>query len=329
VFTSDPLVYARLAQTAARNQARAAEIQQAIVTTMLGRTKRQLETLSAAQRAPSDVSTAVALVEANLNQCQRLSGSGDAQAVYMFANRAAQSLAQIRRASWELVARDAGSPAERLPLTSFETLSDILSAPPPRAAGQGVNLLAGGDMEDLNRMLESGWRHFRRDVPGVRSGVDLAASAKFSGRFALRMDAVGDTSTAAQTQLETSPLWITTGDLPIRAGQRIEIHGQVRIDKPLAAGEGLWIYDSLGGRDLGLQYDATQGWHEFALHRTAARDGTISVTMELAALGQAMIDNVQVIVVDSQQFPREGGAGFSSEREQGTSRLRDWFRVSR
>ena len=154
VFTSDPLVYARLAQTSARNRARAAEIQQAIVTTMVARTKRQLEPLADAQRTPADVVTAMSLVDANMNQCRRLTGAGDAQSIYTFASRAEQSLAQIRRATWELVARDAGSPTERLSLASFETLGDVLSEPPPRAVGQGTNRLAGGNMEDLNRMLK-------------------------------------------------------------------------------------------------------------------------------------------------------------------------------
>jgi hypothetical protein len=330
VFTSDPLVYARLAQTSARNRARAAEVQQAIVTTMFARTKRQLEPLAAARRTPPDVATAMALVEANLNQCQRVSASGDAQAAYSFAARGAQSLAQIRRATWEFNTRDAGTPVERLSLASFDTLGRLLSEPPPRAAGEGINRLAGGDMEDLQRLLDSGWRHYRREATGVRSSVDLTADAQFSGRYALQLQAIGSgASDAPPTIIETSPVWVHTGDMPVRAGQRIEIYGQVRINEPLTGGsEGLLIYDSLGGRDLGLQLKATKGWHEFALHRTATRDGAMRVTLELAGLGEALIDNLAVIVVDGQpRAPIAPVAPSAAPAPTGgtASRMRGWF----
>lgn len=326
VFTSDPLVYARLAQTSARNRARAAELQQAIVTTMIARTKRQLEPLAAAQRTPADVGTALSLVDANMNQCRRLAGAGDAQSVYTFASRAEQSLAQVRRATWDLVVRDAGSPTERLTLASFETLGDVLNEAPPRAAGQGTNRLAGGNMEDLNRMLQSGWRHVRRDVTGVRSNVDLAAGGPFGGRYVLRLEAVGNTASDGQAPLEDSPLWVHTGDMPVRAGQRIEIHGQVRIDKKLAGqGEGLLVYDSLGGRELGLRCELTEGWREFVLYRAAPRDGVINITLELNGLGIALVDNLEVVVANATAATGGQMVPPTASRDNSNARLRNWF----
>jgi hypothetical protein len=109
--------------------------------------------------------------------------------------------------------------------------------------------------------------------------------------------------------------------MPVRAGQRIEIHGLARTGAALTGGDGLLVYDSLGGRELGLRLAATSGWQEFTLRRVTTRDTSLSVTIELDGLGEALVDSLEVIVVDAS----ERAANEEASRSGTASRLRNWF----
>jgi len=100
----------------------------------------------------------------------------------------------------------------------------------------------------------------------------------------------------------------------------------VRIDKKLAGqGEGLLVYDSLGGRELGLRSELTEGWREFVLYRAAPRDGVINITLELNGLGSALVDNLEVVVADSAAPLGTSTIPPTASREDSNTRLRNWF----
>lgn len=305
VFTSDPLVYARLAHLSAQQRQRAAELRTAIGAIMLARTRSLIESMSQVRRLPAETSPTLALAKANLGQCERMLASGDAQSAYDFALRASHALARLRLSIWETAAHQFGPPPSHPALASFETLPLLPADDRSSQPTTGATRLAGGNMENLDQMMRSGWRHFRREVPGVTSQVELSHVRPFSGRYALRLEASSDDERDAAGPLESPPVWIRSGGVRVHAGQRFVVRGRVRIDSAQSdAGDGLLVYDSLGGRSLGVPIRQTDAWQSFHFHRVATRDAMVHVNFELGNLGEAMIDDVEVAIHDAAARPR-------------------------
>jgi hypothetical protein len=65
-----------------------------------------------------------------------------------------------------------------------------------------------------------------------------------------------------------------------------------------ASNEGLLVFDSIGGPDLGDRIRLTQGWREFTLYRAVPQTGELSVTFALTGLGEAWIDDLSISLLD-------------------------------
>ena len=62
--------------------------------------------------------------------------------------------------------------------------------------------------------------------------------------------------------------------------------------------DGLLVFDSLGGSDIGDRVRLTQGWREFTLDRAVPQTGELTVTFALTGLGEASIDDLAVSLID-------------------------------
>ncbi len=244
-----------------------------------------------------------ALVEsarAGLKQAEsRLAKGGYAEA-YMQARRSDQLLYQVERFCWEKTAAPAGTTVS-LPLgVAYETLPDYWQfvsqfMGQQSSATRGSNLLAGGEFEDLQAMLGSGWRHYQHPLASVVTDVQLSAEKVHGGRLALRLQVNPAKPEQPPTLVETAPLWVTTPPLPVEAGGVVCIHGWVNLPQtPVGSVDGLLIVDSLGGEPLAERIGQTKGWHEITLFRVAARNQPLTVTFALTGLGQAWLDDFTV-----------------------------------
>jgi hypothetical protein len=325
VFTSDPLVYARLAQTAARNRKRCAELQLGLATTTFHQTEKIFAPLIAARRVAAESPSSATLKKTTLIQARRAFDAGDAQAAYEYAQQAELQTLQRRRAAWQAMSATAASPLSHPALSSFESLPLAVGLTDFVPADRRTNYLPSGDMEDLDGMLRAGWKHFQRDVPGAASHVELSLAAPHGGRCALRLVAQPVTQSESGTpeHIESPPVWIRSAEVAVPQGTQFVIRGWVRVDQPLAgAAAALMIYDSHGGSELAQHVKHTQGWQAFALWRVAARDEPISVNFELDGWGEAQIDDLEVMLLDAPLPPPD--ASFD-EPPSTARRLRDWF----
>jgi hypothetical protein len=85
----------------------------------------------------------------------------------------------------------------------------------------------------------------------------------------------------------------------VPAGKLIRIHGWVNLVKPLSGTtEGLLVYDSLGGRDLGLRVRQTEGWQEVVLYRATSEPAELRLTLQLQGLGEVLLDEFTVQTLD-------------------------------
>jgi hypothetical protein len=160
------------------------------------------------------------------------------------------------------------------------------------------NALAGGDFENLQHMVEHGWTNRRTEDDSIDTHVELSPTAAVGGAFGLVMSA-SSRRTSGLDVIESAPVWISSGDIPVRAGQTIRIHGWAKLQGPLQGShEGLTIIDSLGGRCLAERITRSDQWQEFSLYRGVPADGNLNITFALTGLGTALIDEVTVRVAD-------------------------------
>jgi hypothetical protein len=170
---------------------------------------------------------------------------------------------------------------------------------------QPPNRIFGGDFEDLDQAIQSGWRHVRRPGEGIKTNVELSADKPQQGNYCLAISA-RPPSTDQPILAPAEPLvWITSPEVYCEADQAVEITGWVRIPEAIEGSiEALAISDSLGGSDLAIHVSKTEGWKPFRMIRGRPKDGVVRLSFSLSGYGTAAIDGVMVRPIALQTTPR-------------------------
>jgi hypothetical protein len=241
--------------------------------------------------------------QASLEQARGLIESRDFEKSHAATSRAEHLLARVRRGHWEQAAAGLASPAATPCASQFTALPlHWAVAERLRAGPWGPNVQTGGDMESLDGMLRVGWQQQRQTAEGVSTDVTLSLGNPHAGRSALRMQAWPEDPKRAVHVPDSAAggvIRITSSPVRVRQGQVVRIGGWVNVPRRLTAStDGLLIYDSIGGPDLGERVRLTQGWREFTLDRAVPQSGELTITFAITGLGEASIDDLSVSLLD-------------------------------
>lgn len=214
-----------------------------------------------------------------------------------FLDRADERLAFVRR---EMMTQPLGQFQSK---TSTPFLSHISLVPlhwqladQLSVSSWGPNSLPGGDFENLGHMTQHGWENRRIDDLGLESRVELSDTSAVDGKFGLKLTV---RPTRQVGVVQATPVWITSGPVPVKAGQMVRIHGWVRVPAVIGGShDGLTIMESIGGPQLAERIPLTSGWQEFTLYRGAQADGDLRVTFALTGIGTAEVDEVTIRTID-------------------------------
>ncbi len=133
-----------------------------------------------------------------------------------------------------------------------------------------LNMLRGGNCEDLNLMIKAGWRQHQSSPSDISTYIALSPHQPHSGRSCLRILASAKTPDADQSVVEFAPVWINSAPITVQRGQRVRIAGWIRIDEPLHGSlDGCMIADSISQSPLALRFHRTEGWERFEMVRAA------------------------------------------------------------
>ncbi len=156
------------------------------------------------------------------------------------------------------------------------------------------NALPGGDFEDLEHAVRSGWQHQSAPGMSIRTLVQLHHEAMADGRRGLLMAAEPDGGLAPQI-VESAPVWIVSAPVEVPANHLVRINGYVRIDTPVRGSlDGLVIQESLGGPDMAQRVPATNGWQQFTIYRATSEPQTLRLNFALTGYGKVYVDEVTV-----------------------------------
>jgi hypothetical protein len=214
--------------------------------------------------------------------------------------KAENLIARVRRGHWEQTAAAFPSPASSPCVAQFATLPLHWQVSARlRERPFGPNVQVAGDMEALDQMLKAGWQQHRATDEQIGTDVTISLAEPHTGRSALRLQAWSADPKRPPLAVERPPVMVISSPIPVRQGQLARIRGWVSVPRRLtASSEGLFVFDSLGGPDLGDHIRLTQGWREFTLYRAVPQNGNLSITFALTGLGEASIDDLAVAILE-------------------------------
>ena len=195
-----------------------------------------------------------------------------------YARRAMMPLRKLERTAWDTAMSGLDSPVA-IPFTSsFQALPWYWALVDRTAAlHAGRNILPGGDFENLELMVQDGWRHFQHLTPGIQTAADLVPDAAHGGRLGLRLTARADSPENPPAMIEMPPLWVTSPAVPVEAGQIVRIHGWINVPTAITGSvDGLLVVESLTGEEMALRLDKTKGWREFSMLRIVPQSGPLT-----------------------------------------------------
>lgn len=292
VLTQDPIVLRDMRRRIAENGRRITELQYEIAQQTLSLARDVTGQLRGGDQVANQQ---IASAWADLRDAQRGLEVGSIGTAEPKIAAAMASLEQVQRLQWERTIAQYYSPLTN-PLTiSYDLLPLALQLQTRLAIMEpSANRLAGGDMEDLTFLLSTGWRRTEIPSPGVKLLCELTSQEVKGGNYALHLGVLPDAEIAPVLS-GAPPLKIDSAVVDVQPGQLLLIRGWVKVSSKAAPGQNaLTIYDSLGGRRLGLQMPANDQWEEFSLIRAANEPGTMRLTFEMNGLAEVMIDDVTV-----------------------------------
>ena len=235
-----------------------------------------------------------------LEEARRFLEANDYDDMHRQVSLCERALAKIRRGHWEQAAASMTSPAASPAAAQFTTLPLHWTIATRLASGNWTgNVQTAGNMEALDQMLAAGWRQTRQVPAGMGSDVSLSLQNPHTGRSALRMQAWVTDGRKSPQIFERPLVWITSSPVPVRQGQLVRIDASINVPRPLGgSSEGLLVFESLSGPDLGDRIRLTQGWRELTLYRAVPQSGELTVTFALTGLGEASIDDLKVSLLD-------------------------------
>ncbi|TWT91156.1 hypothetical protein Pla52n_66980 [Stieleria varia] len=304
IISDDPALGSKLSASAKRF-VRQASLDRWQLTTDCVRITRELWNQAVAMRAaeaaiPIDLLTAAANTIAEGESTYR---AGDAEATLRIARRAD---AWGIRCSWQLsqaLMSDWPHPTSCPPIDSGLAAVQIAWSPLMEDVGWGLDRLTSGGLDSPTVLAPGSWTFGQRRVARATSEVYWTDRGHFDGVGALRLIASSQSDTelpggyaGTVAQLQSPPVRIPTG-------KAYRIDAMVRTMGFGNPHQGLLVYDSLGGQEMGVLVRGRTEWTPVRLYRQATEETQVRVMFELLGGGEAVIDEVRVQLWEPKAAP--------------------------
>ncbi|MCP4189333.1 MAG: hypothetical protein GY768_01760 [Planctomycetaceae bacterium] len=287
LMTEDPLVVAHVNGLVKEKRNRAA-----ILEYQIARNQLQMLRDGFAEQEQQEHAREFAEATASLQVCQKLLESGDVTDVYRFARQAARASAQIRFHIWQKATANQAHPLSHPAGSAFHL---VTHKTPTNFDLAKTESWPGGDCEDLEQMIEFGWRQFQTSPDDIKTYIALSPNQPRTGSHSLRLRVEALSEEAASSIVEAPPVWVNSAPITVYPGQRLLISGWIRIDQSIrGSGDGFVIRDSIGGSALAQRFQRTKGWQRFEIIRAADQRDHLTLTFALSGLGEVWLDDLQI-----------------------------------
>ena len=266
-----------------------------------------------------------------LKDGERSVASGNFDPARKSAQDAMRLMRIVQRQRWENAARSLPSPESSPYLISYQRLPThwkLISQIGRISEYEVRSMLASGDFEDIDQMVEDGWQHAQPGIEGVRVAAELypVTHPKSPGKYCLRMVAVPTDLENPPPLTEVSPVTISTPPVQVRAGDILHVSGWIRVRFP--ADDRLdhaSIYDTIQGPYSGIRLKQNQVWERFEFVRVAKQDDLFQVSFALEGLGEMQIDDIKIAALKTRSSDNMSSTPAPPESSTLQDRARELF----
>lgn len=295
LLTEDGYAFSQVERYLRQYAARAAQVRLELAALARRQAAEALATLPGAVVQDADAARLLAGADAEMTNVNRTLETRDYASAYASAAAAHDLIDELHYRLAATIWPEGRLGAPPLPL-DWSTLPDLLRlAAAVDRADQPSQLFPGGDFEDLNSLVASGWQRREGEADGIRTAIRLSPTSPGEGGGCLELEVrQADGSATAIPALASAPTWITSPPIEIPAGCALEITGLARVDDaPIGSGDPLVIFDSIGGEESAVRIAEAPTWTPFRMVRAAPSGATCQVTVALGGVGTAQVDSLR------------------------------------
>lgn len=246
--------------------------------------------------APGGISRFVDVAERTLRDAEPLFRSGDLGSAIRMARRAD---AWILRSDWQLAENlmpDWPNPTSCPPVMMGAEEVQVFWRPLMDDRGWGRNRLTTGSMDELQFFGEGRWTVGKRLTDRAESSVMRETLGTFAGPGALRASVTSLHDDPLPGGYEGTVLQIKSPTVRLKAGTAVRIDAWIKTIGFGAPHQGVLVYETISGPELGLLLNNCPTWTPVRLYRQAEQDGEVRVLFELLGAGELMVDEVELRV---------------------------------
>lgn len=194
----------------------------------------------------------------------------------------------------------AWSPLLKTPVNDLATVAPSVINQQGTRSRWSINRMAGGDFErgpalsGEDALAREGWTLGRRHAQWADVESTQVQRGAFSGKGALRLRVTSRRSDPLPGGYEGTCLMIRSPAVRVQEPAVVRIDLMVQTLGFSNAHQGLLVYDSVGGQELGVLVRDQPQWTPVTLFRQVAADTVLHVMMEVIGGGEALVDNIQV-----------------------------------
>ncbi len=171
------------------------------------------------------------------------------------------------------------------------------------------NLLPIGAFRSGRALAHSGWSHDRRIQADSRSRVEVLSAVDTGNPSQaddslLRVEVVSNTDSPLPGGYAGTAVRVRSPAVDCPADRLVRVTANVRTLGFGGAFQGVLVYDSLGGPELGVLVRGADQWQRVEIYRHTAGATPLHVMFEVIGAGEAMIEDVSVQLWDEQPADR-------------------------
>jgi hypothetical protein len=309
LLTEDGYAFAHVDRYLRKHAGRAAQARIELAALHRQAAARAVAALPSALLERADLTSELARVDTQLAAVHQTLARHDFAAAFAKAAEADRLLDRIAQRVGLAIWPDRSAADSPLPVnwTSLPDIARVAAA--LRSAPSGVQAFPAGDFENLQELLNSGWRRQENSDETVASAVRLSPSAPAAGVYSLELEAKSQLDNEAPPALAAAPVWVTSPPLAVPAGHLVEITGWARVDEvPIGSADPLVIFDSVGGEESSVRLAAAPSWTPFRLVRAASDGAQCRLTIALGGVGKSQVDALRFRFVPLNPVPTEATA---------------------
>ncbi|MCO8123224.1 hypothetical protein NHH03_15860 [Stieleria sp. TO1_6] len=259
---------------------------------------------------PIDIMTAA---QRTLDDAEPLYRSGDAEACLRLSRRAdAWSIRAAFQLSQALRLAPSGRTPAGMDVSSWVSIPPIDEGRPMlqtawhplmQDEGWSQNLIATGGLDQPSVLAPENWSFGRRKLSRAASSASWVSRGFFSGQGAVKMSAASTTSQPLGGGYEGTIAILSSPRVKIEPGQAVRVDAMVRTIGFGSPHQGVLVYDTLGGQEMGVLVRGVPDWTPVRLYRQNLTDSTMQVMFEVIGDGEVVIDEISVKIWAPQPLP--------------------------